>query len=180
VGILAGTMFVNVFCIGEYDKFGVYGQYFVNKFENTEIGKSQLFFYSFWNRSKEIGLLFLFAFTSFGAFFPEVYLMYKGLTISTLIAVYVVQYGMGGILIFLLGIFPHYITYILLVIVLVGVCKKIYLDFKEVRTSRQRYKPEKQKILLYVKYLLLIVALNMITSYLEVFVNLRIIKNIMK
>lgn len=177
-GIVAGTIFVNLFCVGEYNKFGIYGQYFVNKFENASIEKDKLFLYSLWNRSKEILLLILFAFTSFGAVLPEMFLVYKGITISTLIGVYVIQYGLGGLLIFLLGIFPHYITYTIMIVFLVLFSRELYEDFKNVRYKNQNFLLDKRKIITYLKCIFVIIALNMITSYLETFINLKIVKNI--
>ena len=32
IGIVAGTFFVNLFCSGEYDKFEIYSEYFIEKF----------------------------------------------------------------------------------------------------------------------------------------------------
>lgn len=186
MGIVAGTLFINIFCSGGYDKFGIYSKYFIDIFHDFDVEKRELFLYSFWNRTKEILLLLVLSCTSLGSIAAEVFLAYKGLTVGILISVYVVQYGIGGLLLYGMSVFPHYITYVLMVMLMVSFSKEIYNCLKKYREDLQAHIREagrmiiKTKLASYLKCLFLIFILNVLTSYLETFINLSIMKNILE
>lgn len=185
IGVVAGTFFINIFCSDGYDNFGIYSKYFIEKFQNLDVEKKELFLYSFWSRSKEILVLLVLSFTSLGSIAAEVFLAYKGLTIGILISVYVLQYGSGGLLLYGMSIFPHYIAYVLMVILLVSFSKEIYHCIKRYREDMQAHLKEagqmivKTKLMPYLKCFFIILILNVLTSYLETFVNLGIMKNVL-
>lgn len=186
IGIVAGTLFINIFCGDEYDKFGIYSKYFIEKFHESDVEKKELFLYSFWGRSKEIIFLLVLSFTSFGKIAAELFLAYKGLTVGILISVYVLQYGAGGLLLYGTSIFPHYIAYVLMIMMLVSFSKEIYHCIQGYREDTQVQLREairmilKAKLMPYLKCLFIIFILNVLASYLETFVNLGIMKNILK
>ncbi len=186
IGVVAGTLFINIFCGDEYDKFGIYSKYFIEKFHESDVEKKELFLYSFWERSKEIIFLLVLSFTSFGKIAAELFLAYKGLTVGILISVYVLQYGAGGLLLYGTSIFPHYIAYVLMVMMLVSFSKEIYHCIQGYREDTQVQLREaiqmilKAKFMPYLKCLFIILILNVLASYLETFVNLGIMKNILK
>jgi len=185
-GVVAGTLFINIFCGDEYDKFGIYSKYFIEKFHESDVEKKALFLYSFWSRCREIFLLLVLSFTSFGRIAAELFLAYKGLTVGILISVYVLQYGAGGLLLYGTSIFPHYIAYVLMVMMLVSFSKEIYHCIQGYREDTQVQLREaahmmlKTKLMPYLKCLFIILILNVLASYLETFVNLGIMKNILK
>jgi len=186
IGVVAGTLFINIFCGDEYDKFGIYSKYFIEKFHESDVEKKELFLYSFWERSKEIIFLLVLSFTSFGKIAAELFLAYKGLTVGILISVYVLQYGAGGLLLYGTSIFPHYIAYVLMVMMLVSFSKEIYHCIQGYREDTHVQLREairmilKAKLMPYLKCLFIILILNVLASYLETFVNLGIMKNILK
>lgn len=186
IGVVVGTLFINIFCGDEYDKFGIYSKYFIEKFHESDVEKKALFLYSFWGRSKEIIFLLVLSFTSFGKIVAELFLAYKGLTVGILISVYVLQYGAGGLLLYGASIFPHYIAYVLMVMMLVSFSKEIYHCIQGYREDTQVQLREaiqmilKAKFMPYLKCLFIILILNVLASYLETFVNLGIMKNILK
>jgi uncharacterized membrane protein SpoIIM required for sporulation len=183
-GLMAGTFFVNFFCGNGYDKLGVYSAYFIDKFQNFDVKTKELFLYSFWNRNKEILLVCLVSITSLGCVTAECYLAYQGFCIGILVSLYVLRYGVGGILLYLIAIFPHYISYTFLVLLLAGFSKEIYKGVWEYR--KKRLNGEKEKLFAdkrigfsVVKCLFWLLMLNVITSYLETFVNLKLMKKIL-
>lgn len=169
-GIVAGTLFLNFFCGGSYEKFGIFSEYFIDKFEDVDVNMKDLFLYSFWNRCKEMLLILLLSLTSFGCIVPEGFLVYKGMEIGVLISVYVMQYGIGGVVLYFLSVFPHYIIYVIFVIMLVELAKEIYKRQKEKKWS---------SLGTVVKCLFILLVLNLLTAYLETFVNLKIIRNVL-
>ncbi len=185
-GIIAGTLLLNFFIQGDYKQLGIYSNYFMEQLENVDVTKRELFLFSFGNRSKEILCLVFFSVTSLGRILPALYLIYKGMTVGILISTYVLQYQIGGIMLFLLSVFPHYITYIIMVLLLFSFSRELYETAKNFRgqntgeDGRNLLAFIKKKIPGYLKCLFLLFLLNAVTSYLEVFVNLNIMKNILK
>lgn len=184
-GILAGTLLLNLFMQGDDKQLGLYSNYFMDQLKHADVTKRELFFYSFGNRSREILCLLFLCITSLGKVLPALYLFYKGLTIGILVSTYVVQYQVGGIMLYLLSVFPHYITYIIMVLILISFSREIYTTAKNFRGQNTGEDGGnllvfmKKKIPGYLKCLFLLFLLNAVTSYLEVFVNLSIMKNIL-
>ena len=177
-GIVFGTLFLNLFCSEGYEKFGVYSEYFIDRFSGVSVEKKDLFLYSFWRQSKEILLILLLSLTSLGYLTSELFLSYKGFSIGILVSVYVLQYGMGGVLLYGISIFPHYISYVLMILVLVYFSRELCRDSKEYRENKS-YSFLKKKIPGYLRGLFQLLILNVITSGLETFVNLYLMKMVL-
>lgn len=174
IGIVLGTLFYNFFCRGEAGRFGIYNEYFSYRFQDFEVNKKDLFLYAFFRYEKEILLLIALAFTSFGMTMVKLFLAYKGSTVGILISVYVQQYGMGGIVLYFLSVFPHIITYVFMIIVLVSLAEEVYRDRKE----EKKLLLLKKKAVSYIKAFFILLVLNMITAYLETYINLGVIQKI--
>lgn len=181
-GVTAGTFFINIFWKGGYEELGTYSTYFIDRFSECSVNKKELFFYSFAERSREILVLLILAFTTLGNLVCNIYLLYKGLTVGILISVYVMQYGSGGMLLYGISIFPHYITYIVMIIILVSFVKEIQKEVRVENVSKKEIASRimKKKLGIYLRCLLLIFALNILTAYLEAFVNFDIMKKILQ
>lgn len=185
-GVILGTMIVNLFCKGEYDKFGIYSEYFIERFQAFEVENKALFLYSFSGRMKEVCFLLLLSFTSLGIVAQKLYLLYKGMTIGILVSIYVLQYGTGGILLYMISIFPHYITYVLMILLMILFCEDITETLKRYQSEGLRktkdvvYMIVKTKLMTYLRCLLVLFVLNIITSYLETFINLNFMRSVLK
>ncbi len=183
-GILIGSVFANFFCAGGEDKTGIFGKYFLEQYKSVSVDNKELFLYSFWNRLKELTVVLLLCMTSMGMLVPELYLAYQGLVVGILISLYVVQYGAGGVLLYLMSIFPHYLTYGIFVILLAGCGKELYERMSARRERKIRgEKGQKENggthLLQTFRCVLVLLFLNMLTSYLETFVNLRIMRHVL-
>lgn len=136
IGIIIGSLCMNIFCEYFYDKLGIYSSYFLENFKGISVDSSKLLAYTFKDLLKEIMLTLLLAFTSFGGIYLKLYCTYKGLTIGLLISASVLKYGFGGVLIYIISVFPHYITYGVLIIVLLKVGEFIFEKMKSLRRNR--------------------------------------------
>ena len=81
-----------------------------------------------------------------------------------------------------ISIFPHYITYIVMIIILVSFVKEIQKEVRVENVSKKEIASRimKKKLGIYLRCLLLIFALNILTAYLEAFVNFDIMKKILQ
>ncbi len=196
-GIILASFVINLFCTGFYDRLGIYSEYFTNRVKDIQIDNKGLFGYCIWQKIKEIALILLLSFTSFGKLFQNLYCAYKGAIISFLICASVLKYGIGGVLIYLISIFPHYITYVALIVLVLFMGVEINENMKSFRKNRYMgvkiFDGIRQMILSnsgkntyksngHTKMWLIIpiiVLLILITSYLEAYVNTSIMTNIL-
>ncbi len=178
LGIIIGTFFVNFFLRDIYGELGMYSDFFVDKLNGTEVKSKELFLFAFERRIKEILLIFLISITACGFLLPQCYFMYQGFSVGILISIYVLQYGIGGMFLYLLSIFPHYLVYVPMMLLMISVARELYQDVRTYKTSRQ--KVSKNKIRAYGKGLLILITLNVIVSYMETFLNIPLLTKILK
>lgn len=136
IGIIAGSLCMNIFCEYFYDKLGIYSTYFLENFKGISVDTSNLLAYTFKDLLKEVAITLLLSFMSFGGIYLKLYCTYKGITIGLLISASVLKYGFGGVLIYILSVFPHYITYGALIVVLIRSGEFIFEKMKNLRRNR--------------------------------------------
>ena len=186
LGIILGTFCMNIFCEYFYDKLGIYTTYFMETYANIEIDKKSLFWYALRDYGLEVILIFLLSPTSAGSIFLNLFCGYKGIVIALLISSSVLKYGAGGVLIYVISIFPHYITYGIMLWIMLSFGKLINEKVKIFRKSRclgggviESIKifiseiTEGRKVLLGIVWVLVLMVL---TAFLEVYVNMIIMK----
>lgn len=184
LGIILGTFCMNIFCEYFYDKLGIYTTYFMETYGNIVVDKKSLFWYALRDYGLEVFLIFLLSPTSAGSVFLNLFCGYKGVVISLLISSSVLKYGIGGVLVYILSIFPHYITYGMMLWIMVSFGKLINEKIKNYRKNRcmgggifESIKiflcevTEGRKILLAIVWVLVLLVL---TAFLEVYVNMGI------
>lgn len=164
-GIILGTLLLNLFYGNAGVENGLYSEYFVYKFQNTMIKTKDLFYFSFCNHAKEILFLVLLSLTSFGIVTSELYLAYKGIGCAVLVSAYVLQYGIGGVLLYLLSVFPQVLPYTFFVILLAEFGKELY---------RGGIRPLKLLQCLFV-----LIILGLVTTCFETFFNLACMRQIL-
>ncbi len=167
LGILIGTLFLNI-CIGGYaTKIGVYSQYFVNRLNiyGVAVDKMDFFIYCIKKYVIEITVILLLSITPIGMLFNKVYCLYKGIVIALLISSATLTYGVGGILLYIISIFPHYIFYIPLLSLVLYVGVKLSEMIKE-------HKKGKFKM----RVVIFLIFLAVGTAFFEAYVNYPILK----
>lgn len=185
IGIAAGTFAMNIFCGYFYDRLGIYSSYFMESYKNIYVESKSLFWYAVRELGMETLLVLALSLTSPGIIFLNFYCCYQGVVIALLIASSVLKYGVGGVVIYLLSIFPHYITYGALIVIILGVGTSMCENMKHFRKSRYaggRLR-ESLSILLgeifhgksAVLAVVWIISLIIITAFLEVYVNSAIV-----
>ena len=165
-GVVLGTLMINIFGTSYEGNIDIYSSYLVgNSLSNdAKIDTWNYMMYCFKSYIGEFGIVFLFNLTPFGKVFNSLYLCVKGLTIGLLIAAATLAYGVGGLFLYIVSIFPHYIAYIPYV-----VCA-IYVSIK----LSERLKNKDKRLNL--KAILIVIVLALITSLLEAYANYPILK----
>ncbi len=165
-GVALGTVFTNVFGSRYAGDVNIYGKYLSDNgiALGNHIDKFRYMLYCFGSYMKEFGILFLFNLTPFSKVYNGVYLAYKGLVLGILVSAATFTYGAGGILLYLVSVFPHYIGYVPFVI------SSIYVSVKMAERIREKTKKVN------VKALAIVVVLGLITSVLESYINYPILK----
>lgn len=186
VGLAAGTFCMNIFCDYFYDKLGIYSSYFMETYKNIDVDSKSLLVYAIKNMFAEVMIVMVISFTSVGGIFLNLYCAYKGAVIALLISSSVLKYGFGGVVIYLLSIMPHYITYGILLAIIITTGFYVWEKMKLFRKSRCMGESFLYSIKLFIRelvgekkiplFLLCVILLIVITAFLEVYVNSAIIK----
>lgn len=169
LGIVSGTMVINIFGTSYVEKICIYGDYLVNGYEHLRlIALEKWEFFTFCMRKYllQVVVLVFLNLTSKARFFNGVICIYKGAIISVLICASTILYGSGGLLLYITSILPHYFIYVPLYIY------SFYfaINFKKILNNKH--------ILTVLKGVGIEVGLVAGTSFLEAFVNLPMIINI--
>ncbi len=88
--------------------------YWMESLRYQEIGKTELFYFIFSERLPRFLLFLLLSFTNLSVVLGIGYIGWQGFCVGTLMSSAVMAYGIKGMLLILIGMFPHYILYFLL------------------------------------------------------------------
>ncbi len=167
VGVILGTFLLNVFLREYATRLGVYSEYFINGvniYEN-QVDKNAFFLYCIKKYTGEFVIILLLNMMPINMWFNRMYCIYKGVVMALLISSVTLTYGAGGIVIYILSIFPHYILYIPFVIVSIYISLKVAELIKEHKISKFK-----------IRAAILLVMLAVGTAFLEAYINYPIIK----
>lgn len=109
---VAGIFMANIMGREAVSNAGILNDYFVEKFQYTEINGENLFFYILGERVPLLLLLLLLAFTAFGIIGGILMIGWQGFSVGFMLASAIAKYGMKGILLVLGGLFPQYLFYL--------------------------------------------------------------------
>lgn len=108
---VAGIFMANIMGREAVSNAGILNDYFVEKFQYTQINGENLFFYIFGERVPLLLLLLLLAFTAFGIIGGILMIGWQGFSVGFMLSSAIAKYGMKGILLVLGGLFPQYLFY---------------------------------------------------------------------
>lgn len=111
LSFVAGIFVANLMGREEVSNAGVLNDYFVEKFQYTQINGENLFFYIIGERMPLLFLLFLLIFTSLGIFSGILVVGWQGFSIGFMLSTGIAKYGIKGIILVLGGLFPQYLLY---------------------------------------------------------------------
>lgn len=112
IGLILGTLFFNL-CNSTYiEEMGIFKNSFIDKFTALNFSNGDLFQYIFPKRFKTLFILWGVQITALGLPVLISYSGYYGFSSGLLISAFSMGYGFKGIFYFLAFIFPHYLIYL--------------------------------------------------------------------
>lgn len=112
IGFLAGIVIGNFFIPSAGGEAGIMSAYFLDKFEYMEIEYSSLFVYILERRMKVYWLLTILGITGAGCFAAWGYTAWLGISTGAFLSVCILRMGIVGILVGMASLFPHYLIYV--------------------------------------------------------------------
>lgn len=111
-GLIIGTLFFNLCNSAYLEEMGIFKNSFIDKFQSLSISNIELFQYIFPKRFKTFIILIGLQITSLGLPVLLFYSSYYGFASGILISALSIGYGIKGIFYFVSCLFPHYIIYL--------------------------------------------------------------------
>lgn len=178
LSFVAGIFAANLMGREAVSNAGVLNDYFIEKFQYTQVNGENLFFYIVGERLPLLFLLFILVFTSFGILSGILVLGWQGFSIGFMLSTGIAKYGLKGILLVLGGLFPQYLFY--MPVYVFYCCMAVFIRqnlFGENRGIRAERKLMYGMMLLAAGALLTVFLTGI---FLESYVNPMILKNILK
>lgn len=100
IGLIAGSLFANIYCSDNVSELGVFNYEFIEKMQNMNIESQKLFQYVLMERMKIWLLLFLLAFTGIGGLIYFAYILSFGFMLGLSCSTMVMIHGFMGTIYF--------------------------------------------------------------------------------
>ena len=160
---LIATLFITYVSRNHIFDIEIYKTYFIKRVNYENINNDKYCIYLFMEYIKEIVVLELLNFTKYKKIVNYLYLIYKTLTLSIALGIFVLIYGIEGQLKFALTLLPQGLIFYGFVYLFVKSCLKTDITYSKKNIG---------KILL---YLFMGVMVSFVTAFLESKFNLKII-----
>lgn len=108
---VAGIFMANFMGREAVSNAGILNDYFIEKFQYTEVNGQNLFFYIMGERVPLLLLLLFLTLTSLGMVGGLFMLGWQGFSVGFMLSTAIAKYGLKGILLVLGGMFPQYLFY---------------------------------------------------------------------
>ncbi len=169
VGLVLGTFLLNLFLGGFAGKLGVYSEYFINGVDmyGEKVEKFSFFLYCVKKYAGECILILFLNITPIGNLFNKIYCGYKGIVTAILISSTTLTYGAGGLFLYVISIFPHYLLYVPFFVASMYVGIQVADMMKEKKMGKFK-----------LRAVILLVLLAVGTSFLEAYVNYSILRTV--
>ncbi len=165
---LIATLFITYVSRKHIFDIEIYKTYFIKRVNYENINNDKYCIYLFMEYIKEIVVLELLNFTKYKKIVNYLYLIYKTLTLSIALGIFVLIYGIVGQLKFALTLLPQGLIFYGFVYLFVKSCLKTDITYSKKNIG---------KILL---YLFMGVMISFVTAFLESKFNLKIIYSIFR
>lgn len=165
IGLILGTLFFNI-CNGSYiEEMGILKNSFIDKFTSISFSNTELFWYIFSKRFKTFFIIWVLQITALGLTSLFFYSGYYGFSSGLLVSLFTMAYGFKGIFYFVSYLFPHYLFYLIIWIIIL----------------RKKGNPRKNtNVFEFVFSFFLLLILLIIGVIMESFLNTAILKTILK
>ena len=177
ISFVAGIFAANLIGREAVSHAGVLNDYFIEKFQYTQIKGENLFFYVVGERLPMMLLLFLLIVTSFGIPGGILVLGWQGFSVGFMLSTGIAKYGIKGIMLVLGGLFPQYLFYF--PVYIFYCCMAVFL---RQRLRGQGGNRSERGFVYGMGMLAVVLMLAMFTAgiFLESYVNPVILKNVLK
>lgn len=125
-GIVAGIFFMNLGKSILLENTGLLDEYTLYDMKYMTVDSSALFYYVVKQRLGSVLVLAVLATTYLGLVVCGGFVLWYGLCTGAFLATAVIRYGIKGILLVLVGIFPQYLIYVPAVMGMLVWCRKLY------------------------------------------------------
>ena len=172
LGIVVGTILINVFFSQYVDNICIYGEYLTGGFDRVysiALEKSKFFGFCFKKYLIQVLLILFLNLSSKGKLINGLVCVYKGGIIAVLICAATISYGSGGVLLFVASVFPHYFIYI-----------PLYMYTFYLGMNIKNIIKDSKHVMAILKAVAIEGSFIAGTAFLEAYVNLPIIINILK
>ena len=142
LGFITGVLTIALWQENWLVNEGILNQDFIYKIEDLNIDKRALFFLCFGKRLRAFFLLFLLAFSSVNVFTNVIFFFLNGLYIGSIMELFIIRYGMQGLLMYLFFVLPQGIFYMIGFLVLGCWC----LGQERVGNERRKKKEKIQTV----------------------------------
>lgn len=111
IGLISGTLFANFFGTKHISDWGIFNGAYMEKYSTISINYTTLWKYVAEDRIRDIIFISIISLTSISVSIFLLYLFYIGMGIGLVISMATMQYGLFGVWIYVVSIFPQYIFY---------------------------------------------------------------------
>lgn len=175
---VAGIFLANLMGREAVSNAGILNDYFVEKFQYTEINGQKLFFYILGERIPLLILLLFLTLTTLGMIGGILMLGWQGFSVGFMLSAAIAKYGVKGILLVLGGLFPQYLFYFAVYILY---C--YFAAYLRQRLNRSKMGSNSERGYIFGAWLIAVVGILLIFImgiFLESYINPIILKNILK
>ena len=111
LGMISGTLFANFYGTNHISDWGIFDNVYMEKYNTITINYPTLWKYVAQDRIRDIIFLSIISLTSISVSIFMLYLFYIGIGIGLVVSMATMQYGIFGLWIYVVSIFPQYIFY---------------------------------------------------------------------
>ena len=175
---LVGIIGANIMNREQLDGYSIWGTYFIEKFKYAGIQPSELLYYVLEERLPVLMLLFLVVISNWGTIAGTLFLSWQSFTAGFLMAAAVIAYGVKGILLMSMAVFPQYLLYFPIYIAYIYLAA--FWRRKTKAEAGMSKTADKKEYILLLGLCLLLVGLYIAGIFLESYVNPYLLKKILK
>ncbi len=111
VGIILGTCYINLIKKGVITTMDIYSDNYLSDYIDISVNNVSLWQYIVKTRLRDFIILCGIGLTVFSNMILSAYMCYLGVCNGILISMAVLHYGLGGVLVYIVSVFPQYIFY---------------------------------------------------------------------
>lgn len=167
-GLVAGSLITNLAGYNVVKTWGIFNSTFINRYSSVSIDFWSMWNYIFVNRLKLFTVIVVASFTAITYYVFAGYMFYIGLSSGMVLSAMTMQYGLKGVGVFAVSIFPHFILY-------VGSVVLIEIKALSVRQKQQKVKADASMIII----ITIALVMLFVGSLFETYINSSILRKIL-